>query len=85
MRILLIVPALALATACNVTKDEANNTTSVTINEDVAANGLANAGNAIENIASDVGNEASNLGDKVENTDVNVSVNTDVKTENKTK
>ena len=85
MRILLTVPVLALAAACNVTKDEANNTTSITVNEAVAANGLDSAGNTIQNIANDVGNEAGNLGDKIQNTDVNVTVNSDVKTENKTK
>jgi hypothetical protein len=83
MRILLAIPALALVGACNVSKDEANNTVSLTVNQEEAGNDLQNAGNTIQNIAADVGNEASNLGDKVKNTDVDVNVNTDAKSENK--
>ena len=81
MRILLAMPLQLLVAGCNVTKDEANNTISLTVNQEEAGNDLQNAGNTIQNIAQDVGNEASNLGDKVQNTDVNV--NADVKTENK--
>ncbi|HEY6662163.1 MAG TPA: hypothetical protein VIZ66_04490 [Sphingomicrobium sp.] len=85
MRILLAVPLLLLAAACNVDRDAANNTTSITLNETEAKNTAADVGNTIENVASDVGNEAQNLGDKARNTDVDVTVNQDVKTENKTK
>ena len=83
MRILLAIPALALVSACNVNKDEANNTISLTVNQEEAGNDLQNASDSIQNIAQDVGNEADNLGDKVKNTDVDVNVNTNVKTENK--
>jgi len=83
MRILLAAPLLLALGACNVSKDAANNTVSVTLNEEEAGNAANDAGNTIQNIASDVGNEASNLGDKAKNTDVNLKVNTDVKTENK--
>jgi hypothetical protein len=79
MRILLAVPLLFVG-ACNVAKDNANNTVSLTVNEEQAANAASNAGDTIQNIAKDVGNEAHNLGDKVQNTSVNV--NTNVKTEN---
>jgi hypothetical protein len=79
MRILLAIPLL-LVGACNVSKDNANNTVSLTVNEQEAANAANNAGDTIQNIAKDVGNEAQNLGDKVQNT--SVSVNTNVKTEN---
>jgi hypothetical protein len=48
-------------------------------------NTAENVGNKVENIASDVGNEAGNLGDKVKNSDLDVKVDQDVKTENKTK
>jgi hypothetical protein len=85
MRILLIIPVLALAGACDVTKDNANNTVSLTVNQEEAGNDINNAGNTIQNIAQDVGNEAQNLGEKVKNTDVDVNANTDVKTENKSK
>ena len=84
MRIMFALPLLLLG-ACNVTKDGNNDTVSVTVNEDLAANTAADVGNDVKNIAADVGNEASNLGDKVKNTDVDVSVNTNAKTENKTK
>ena len=83
MRILLAAPLLLIVGACNVSKDAANNTVSVTLNEEEAANAANDAGNTIQNIAQDVGNEAQNLGDKAKNTDVKVNVNSDVKTENK--
>jgi hypothetical protein len=85
MRIMLIIPVLALVGACDVTKDSANNTVSLTVNQEEAGNDINNAGNTIQNIAQDVGNEAQNLGEKVKNTDVDVNANTDVKTENKSK
>ena len=44
MRIILILPVLLLG-ACQVSKDDANNTVSVTLNEDVAANTAADVGN----------------------------------------
>jgi hypothetical protein len=84
MRIMIALPLLLLA-ACNVTKDGNNDTVSVTVNEDLAANTAANVSNDVQNIAADVGNEATKLGDKIEKTDVNLTVNTDVKTENKAK
>ena len=82
MRILLAVPLLMLG-ACNVSKDAANNTVSVTLNEQEAQTAANDAGNTIQNIAQDVGNEAQNLGDKAKNTDVDLNVNTNVKTDNK--
>ena len=83
MRILLAAPLLLVVGACNVSKDNANNTVSVTLNEQEAGNAANDAGNTIQNIAHDVGNEAQNLGDKAKNTDVKVNVNTDVTTDNK--
>ena len=82
MRILLAIPLLLLG-ACQVSKDDANNTVSVTYNEEVAANTAADVGNVAENIASDIGNDIQKTGDKIQNTDVDLNVNTDVKTENK--
>lgn len=79
MRIILVVPLLLLG-ACQVSKDETNNTVSVTYNEDVAANAAADVGNTAENIASDIGNEVGNTADKARNTDVDVNVNRDVQT-----
>ncbi len=82
MRILLTIPLL-LVGACNVSKDEANNTVSVTFNQEVAANVTADVGNGVENIASDIGNDVKKTGDKIQNTDVDLKVNTNVQTENK--
>ena len=82
MRIALAIPLLLLG-ACQVSKDDANNTVSVTYNEEVAANTAADVGNVAENIAADIGNDIDRTGDKIRNTDVDVNVNTDVKTENK--
>ena len=84
MRLLLAIPLL-LAGACNVERDKANDTTAITINEAEVQNTAEDVGNTVENIAADVGNEAQNLGDKARNTDVDVTVNEDVKTENKAK
>ena len=67
MRILIAVPALAALAACQVSKDDANDTVSVTYNQDVAENAAADIGNAAENIAADVGNEAQTTADKIDN------------------
>jgi hypothetical protein len=75
MRIMLALPLLLLG-ACNVAKDNANNTVSVTVNEELAANTAADVGNGIQNAAADVGNELSNAGNKIQNTDVDVKVDT---------
>jgi hypothetical protein len=82
MRIVLLVP-IALLGACQVSKDNANNTISVTYNEDLAANAAADVGNTAENIAADIGNDVKNTSEKVKNTDVSVNANKDVKTENR--
>jgi hypothetical protein len=86
MRIILAIPLLLLG-ACQVNKDDANGTTSVTYNSDVAENAAADVGNTAENIAADIGNDVKATGDKIENKvgnkDVDVKVDTDAKTENK--
>jgi hypothetical protein len=80
MRLILALPLLALA-ACQVTKDDANDSVSVTYNGDVAENGLADVTNTAENIAADISNDVSQTADKVqnktENLDVDVNVNSD--------
>jgi hypothetical protein len=85
MRIVLAAPisiglALGLG-ACQVSKDNANGTTSVTYNSDVAENAAADIGNTAQNIAGDIGNDVQKTGDKIENkvgnTDVNVKVDHD--------
>jgi hypothetical protein len=88
MRIALAIPLLLLG-ACQVSKDNGNGTMSVTYNSDVAENAASDIGNTAQNIAGDIGNDVQNTGDKIQNKvgdrDVNVSVNNDVKTENKAK
>ena len=75
MRTMIVLPILLLG-ACNVAKDNANNTTTLTINEDLAENTAANVSNDVQNIAADVGNDVKNAGEKVKNTDVDVKVDT---------
>ena len=75
MRMMIALPLLLLG-ACNVTKDGNNDTVSVTVNEDLAANTAADVGNDVQNIAADVGNTVENAGDKLKNTDVDVKVDT---------
>jgi hypothetical protein len=75
MRIMIVLPILLLG-ACNVAKDNANNTVSVTVNEELAANTAANVSNDVQNIAADVGNTVQNAGNRVENTDVDVKIDT---------
>jgi hypothetical protein len=79
MRILFALPLLALG-ACHVSKDEANNTVTATFNQEVASNAIEDVRNTGENVAAGVGNEIKRVGDRIENTDVNVNVDTDVKT-----
>jgi hypothetical protein len=66
MRILLAIPLLLLG-ACQVSKDNANNSVSVTYNSDLAQNAAADVGNTAQNIAADIGNDVKNESSKVEN------------------
>lgn len=83
MRIALAIPVLLALGACQVSKDDTNGTMSVTYNSDVAENAAADVGNTAQNIAGDISNDVSRTADKVQNTDVDVNVNSDAKTENK--
>jgi len=86
MRILIAVPALLLLGACQVSKG--NNETIVTFNQDEANNAVAGLSNTAENIANDIGSDVTNTGEKIQNkvgnTDVNVKIGKDEKTDNKT-
>jgi len=79
MRIILTLPLLALA-ACQVTKDDANDSVTMEYNQDVAENGLEDVGNLAENVAATVSNDVQQAADKVEtkaeNTDIKVDVDT---------
>lgn len=75
MRALLALPLLALA-ACQVSKDDQNDTITATYNEEVAENAAADVGNFAADVANDVENTAEKVGDKAENVDVDVDLNT---------
>ena len=76
MRVLIALPLLA-ASACNVSTDDANDSVTVEYNQDVAENGLQDAGNLAMDVANDVESTAEKIGDKVQNTDVDLDVKTD--------
>ena len=85
MRILLALPLAALVAGCNVSKE--GNTVTVQYDQNTAENAVADVGNTAQNVAADIGNDVKATGDKIENkvgnSDVDVNVNKDVKTENK--
>ena len=74
MRALIALPLLAMA-ACQVTKDDANDSVTVEYNQDVAENGLEQAGNVAENVGGIIANDVSEAADKVENVEVEVDTN----------
>ncbi|MEO6433998.1 MAG: hypothetical protein ABIO29_08500 [Sphingomicrobium sp.] len=76
MRALIAIPAIALLAACQVSKDEANDTVSMTYNQDVAENAAADVSATAQNVGSDIANGVDKAGDRIQNTDVNVSVDT---------
>ena len=85
MRILIAIPALLALGACNVSKE--GNAVTVQYDQNTAENAVADVGNTAQNVAADIGNDVKATGDKIENkvgnSDVDVNVNKDVKTENK--
>ena len=76
MRALIALPAIALLAACQVTKDDANDSMTVEYNQDVAEDAASDAGNVAEDVAGKIGNEVDQAGDKIENTSVDVDVDT---------
>jgi hypothetical protein len=80
MRIFASIPLLLLAAACNVQKDAANDSTTVSFDANAAQNGAEDVGNVVENVAADIGNDVERTGDKIENKVGRVDV--DVKTGN---
>jgi hypothetical protein len=85
MRILIAAPALIALGACNVTKD--GNAVTVQYDQNTAENTAAAIGNTAQNIAGDIGNDVQNTGEKIQNkagnTDIDVKIGNDSKTENK--
>lgn len=77
MRILIALPLLALAAACDVDRDDANDTTTIQFNEAEAQNVAEDVGNTAENIGGAIANEVQEGAAKIQNTDVDVDVNTE--------
>ena len=77
MRFLLAAPLLLLG-ACDVDRNAANDTTTLSFNEAVAENTLEDVGNAAENIGGAIANEAEETAAKVENEVGDVDVDVDV-------
>lgn len=76
MRILIAAPLLLLG-ACNVERDQGNDTTTLSFNEAAAQNTLEDVGETAENIGGVIATEAEQTADKVKNEvgDVDVDVN----------
>ena len=77
MRAAFVLPVLLLG-ACQVTKDDANDSVSVEYNQDLAENAAADVGNAAEAVADDIANDVARTGDKIENKVGDVDVDVDV-------
>jgi hypothetical protein len=75
--IFILIPALALA-ACNVSHNDANDSTTLSYNQDLAENAIDDASNTAGNIADDIGNDVDRAGDKIENKVGDVDVNVDI-------
>ena len=79
MRIMIAVAMLAL-TACKVSKE--GNAVTVQYDQNTAENAAADVGNFAENVGGAIANDVQQTADKVQNTDVDVTVNQDVQTNN---
>ena len=74
MRILLTIPLLVAASACNVEKD--GNAVTVQYDQNTAENVAADVSNTAQNVGGAIANDVSETADKVQNTDVDVDTNT---------
>ena len=77
MRIAILMPALLLA-ACNVSQDDANGTTTVEFNQDVAENAAGAVANEASDIAGHIANDVGQAADRVQNEVGDVDVDVDV-------
>ena len=77
MRAAIILPVLLLG-ACQVSKDDANDSVTVAYNQDVAENAAADVANTAENIGEDLANDIQETGEKVQNEVGDVDVDVDV-------
>lgn len=66
MRAAIILPVLLLG-ACQVSKDDANDSVTVAYNQDVAENAAADVANTAGNIAEDIANDVEETGERVQN------------------
>ena len=70
---MLTLPLLALG-ACNVTKDEGNDSVTVQYDQNTAENAASDIGDFAENVGGAIANDVDRTADKVRNTDVDVDV-----------
>ncbi|MDQ3471503.1 MAG: hypothetical protein M3428_03860 [Pseudomonadota bacterium] len=73
MRILLYIPVLLLAGACNVSNE--GNAVTVQYDQNTAENAAADVGNTARDVGGIISNAVKKTADKVQNTDVDVDVN----------
>ena len=76
MRLIISTAAVLLLGACQVNKDDANDSVSMTYNEDVAENVTADVSNTAQDVASGVANGVDAAGERLQNVDVDVDTNT---------
>lgn len=76
MRLIISTAAVLLLGACQVNKDDANDTVSMTYNEDVAENTAADVSNTAQEVAGDLANGVDQAGERLQNVDVDVDTNT---------
>ena len=74
MRILLVIPALLAAGACNVSKE--GNAVTVEYDQNTAENAIADVSNTAQNVGGAIANDVSETADKAQNVDVDVDTNT---------
>ena len=74
MRILLTIPVLLAASACDVTKD--GNAVTVQYDQNTAENVVEDVSSTAQNVGGAIANDVSETADKVQNTDVDIDTNT---------
>jgi uncharacterized protein (DUF2342 family) len=75
MRLLIALPVLLLG-ACQVSKNDDNGTITAEFNQDVAENAARDVANGAEALGGAIANEAEQTAAKIENTDVDVDIDT---------
>ena len=73
MRIVLAIPLLLIASACNVSKD--GNSVTVSYDQNTAENTVADVSNTAQNVAADIGNDVKTTGETVQNKVADHSLN----------